>query len=698
MRALDDLNRGELFVLDALVVAGTADPDEIVSHVHAEPEFVRAALATLLDLALIWQAPEGVRPLSMVAECLAGGEGGGVSGLHPRTPGPAPVADVAERIANLPSAARELLDHVAHEGGTATAGRVRRNVRPEDAASAAEHLVAHGLLVPSGEDLLVVPGEVGLALRGGRTTTTPVDAVPVLATDGSAPRLAANAAVAAATEFVRRAGVLLESWAHTPASAVKSGGLTVRDFRAAADHMGVDSSEAALVVETVAAAGLAATRADAAGVPVWVPTDAFDGWSRAPLAEQWSCLARGWLRSPRTPAVVGRPDEDGRTRNALAPDLTSSTITETRSMALTEMAGVPEGEGLAAGTGPASLLERLRWLRPRRPRGRADEVGWTLSEAEALGVVGRSVLSTQGRALVAGGDPAAALADQLPPPVTEILIQADLTAVAPGPLDAAISRPLQLLADIESRGGATVYRFGAASIRRALDEGWTAAEVHDFVRSVSATPVPQPLSYLIDDATRTFGRLRVGHADGFIRSDDEAALVELLHHPKAAALGLRRIAPTVVVTTTPVDVLLPRLRELGLAPVIEAPDGTVHVERSDGLRARTPHDSGDGPAKARRATQVAAAVRAVRAGEAASATRPAQALTPGGALSALRDAVERRGAVVIAFIDHQGMAGERIVEPVRVEGGELTAHDRTADDLRTFAVHRIRSVRPAHDT
>ena len=35
-----------------------------------------------------------------------------------------------------------------------------------------------------------------------------------------------------------------------------------------------------------------------------------------------------------------------------------------------------------------------------------------------------------------------------------------------------------------------------------------------------------------------------------------------------------------------------------------------------------------------------------------------------------------------------------VVDPVRLEGGSLTAHDHRADDVRAFAVHRITSVSP----
>ena len=83
--------------------------------------------------------------------------------------------------------------------------------------------------------------------------------------------------------------------------------------------------------------------------------------------------------------------------------------------------------------------------------------------------VGAGGLASYGRTLLADSDPTAALAALLPEPVDHVLLQADLTAVAPGPLESQLARKLQLVADVESRGGATVYRFTPTSVRRALD-------------------------------------------------------------------------------------------------------------------------------------------------------------------------------------------------------------------------------------
>ena len=158
---------------------------------------------------------------------------------------------------------------------------------------------------------------------------------------------------------------------------LRGGGLAVRELRAAATQLHVDEATAALVVETAAAAGLLAERADTDGNPVWVPTDGFDVWSGRDLAERWLTLVRGWLESPRMPALVGTRDSNGKTRNALAPDLAGPTMVETRAMTLERLAALPPGEVLAAGHrrpvagGQGRVAAAPATPDPRRP-GRLD--------------------------------------------------------------------------------------------------------------------------------------------------------------------------------------------------------------------------------------------------------------------------------------------------------------------------------------
>ena len=698
-RALDGLDRLELSVLDALLVAGQTTAAQLISIVHADPDRAAAALQRLLDLALAWETPGGVRALSGVADAMRGVPGT-ASGLRPVSPEPLTEAEVRARLAELSPAAAALLRHVDEHGGEGTTGAARRTVSPSDARSPAEELLSRRLLVPREGSSVVLPGEVGLALRGGRTTTEPVDDVPELATSSRDASLVARSAAGAAFDVVRRVELLLDHWGVAPPSVLRSGGLAVRDLKAVARELHVEESEAALVVEVALSAGLIAEAAVADGTPSWLPTDEFDVWSGLPISGRWARLVGGWLASRRVPSLVGGRAPPRPWWDPQAPAHSSGQAEEARRLALRVLAEVPDGEVLAAGTGTASLVGRVAWLRPRRPTIFGELVDAALTEAAVLGVTGAGGLPPSGR-LVAEGDlgaAASAIDPHLPRPVDHVLLQADLTAVAPGPLETEVARRLHLLADVESRGGATVYRFTSGSLRRGFDAGWSALEVRDFLTSVSQTPVPQPLEFLVDDVARTFGSVRVGHAEAFLRADDEAALAALVHDPRARTLGLRLLAPTVAIATSPLDVLLPRLRELGAAPVVEAADGTVRVSRPDLLRARTRRGRRPaGAVAARQVAQVQAVATAIRAGDRAESSRPATlaTTTPSGALVALREAIEAGSTVVIGYVDNHGATGERVVDPRRLDGGRLSAYDHRADDVRDFAVHRITGVRPA---
>ncbi|WP_028472730.1 helicase C-terminal domain-containing protein [Nocardioides alkalitolerans] len=720
LRALDRLDRWELLVLHSLALAGQTREwspyDVLGARTRPERAAVDAAVARLVDLAVVWQAPEGPRPLTTVPDALVVGPPGAALPMVALAPDAPDRATVEARLAEVSDAARALLAHVHEHGGRGTTRESLKGLDATTARTPVTELVVRGLLVPRGQGELRVPGEVTVVLGTG---VGPDDAVaPALLTSARDAAMVDRSAAGAAFELVRRTELLLDSWGTRPPGVLRGGGLAVRDLRGVAEALHLAEGEAALVVETAYAAGLVAEGVDGDGEPVWVPTDTYDAWSTRSTAARWVALADAWLTTSRLPGLVGRRDEKSRkATNALAPETSHPLAAETRRTTLAALATLPPGEVLATGTGAASLADHVRWLRPRRPALRDEIVAWALTEAAALGLLALGGVPAATRALLEGDAAAveAGLADLLPTPVDHVMLQADLTAVAPGPLESALARRLQLVADLESQGGAGVYRFSASSVRRALDVGWSAADVHDFVAEISSTPVPQPLTYLVDDVARTFGTLRVGYAESFVRTDDETALAGLLHDPRAASLGLRRIAPTVVISTVPIEVLLPRLRDLGTSPVVEAPDGTVRIARPDVLRARVPRSRrtplGTAAAQSARDTAHAAAVvTAVRAGDRMADARPHPRETPRAptsspaatrpptspaqALTLLREATETRSTVRISYVDNHGSFLDRVVEPLRVEGGQLTAYDHRSDAERTFAVHRITTVVP----
>ncbi|WP_039938611.1 helicase-associated domain-containing protein, partial [Streptomyces himastatinicus] len=260
---------------------------------------------------------------------------------------------------------------------------------------------------------------------------------------------------------------------------------------------------------------------------------------------------------------------------------------------------------------------------------------------------------------------------------------------------------------------ATVYRFTPGSVRRALDAGQAADDLHTFLAAHSRTPVPQPLTYLIDDVARKHGHLRIGAASAYLRCDDETLLAEILADRRSAGLRLRRLAPTVLAAQAPPDALLEGLRAMGYAPAAESAEGDVLITRAEAQRTppRTPPAPvPDGP-PVPDTTLLGAAVRAIRAGDLAATAPhkpPATTAASGTAEAAIGDRLPRTTSadtlatvqaaaltgspVWIGYVNADGAASQRVIAPVRVEGGYVTAYDHTADEIRTYPLHRITGV------
>lgn len=619
-----------------------------------------------------------------------------------------------------------------------------------DPAARLRWLLDRGLLLPTAPGTVVLPREVALHLRRGLAHRTPEPVPPVVeVTAVHRPQVVDSTAAGQAYTALATVEELLKDWDEGGPAVLRAGGLSVRDLKRTAVALDVPEPVAAFWVELAYAAGLIA--ADGEADERYAATPAYDEWLEAPAAERWSRLATAWLAATRTAGLVGGRDAKDRTLSALGPGLDRSAAPEVRHRVLALLAGLPEGAAPDAG----SVLARLRWERP--PRGarpeddpRARLAQWALSEAELLGVTGRGALSAHGRALlgaaaavrhpeaegsgpgdsgpgdklpvhhhrpvpvvplspaeqaVASAAAARLLAPQLPEPLDHVLLQADLTAVAPGPLRRPLADMLGVLADVESKGGATVYRFTPGSVRRALDAGQAASDLHAFLAAHSRTPVPQPLAYLIDDVARRHGHLRVGAASAYVRCDDDAVLNEILADKRAAGLGLRRLAPTVLAAQADPAGLLEGLRSMGFAPAAESAEGDVLITRA--LAHRTPPRTApepvpDGP-PVPDDVLLAAALRAIRAGDLASTTprKPGTAPAVNGelprtgsaeTLATMQAAVLTGEALWIGYVNAEGTASQRVIAPIRVEGGFVTAYDHTADEVRTYPLHRITGV------
>jgi hypothetical protein len=101
------------------------------------------------------------------------------------------------------------------------------------------------------------------------------------------------------------------------------------------------------------------------------------------------------------------------------------------------------------------------------------------------------------------------MAPYLPTEIDRVYLQADLTAIAPGPLAPALDLRLRSLALRESRAQASTYRFTAESLGAGMTEGETAESMRTFLAGLSLTGIPQPLDYLIESTASRHGLVRV---------------------------------------------------------------------------------------------------------------------------------------------------------------------------------------------
>jgi hypothetical protein len=604
-------------------------------------------------------------------------------------------ARVAELVAACDPPEREVLDRLA---AGPPVGTVRNAHLPADRPdlSPPHRLLARGLLIAVDAQTVELPREIAIALRPapvGRVEPRP-PAVPLV---GREPAELDRLGTTAVLETLRLVEALGLAWTTHPPPQLRAGGVGVRELRRTARDLGVDEGVTALIAETAAAAGL--INASYGSEPTYLPTAEFDAWRRQESpAARWSALACAWLAMTRQPGLVGRRGDRDRVITALSPDAERGTVPGLRARILTMLAELPPG---AAPRDRDDVLRRLAWQAPRRTgkqRGLAEAV---LAEADLLGVTAAGGLTGYSRTLLAGArtDAERVLAGALPEPVDHFVVQPDLTIVVPGPPTATLARELALAAELESTGGASVYRITESSVRRALDAGRTGTDLADLVAGRSRTPVPQALSYLIDDVARRHGALRAGVAGAYLRCDDEALLARVLADRDVAALQLRRLAPTVLVSSGPVTRLLEVLRDAGYAPAAEAPDGAVIALDVEPPRApsRPPPRPGGRGTGVQPREQVNELVRRVRSGDAltqlSTRIQPIAQQVPGvtsaSTMALLREAIRQGRRVLLGCAEPDGTATRHTILPISLGGGFVRGHESATQRLQSYPLHRI---------
>ena len=695
--ATDDLDFLRLAVLDALLVlqadstpVPTAKLLALIGDRAPEADVV-GALDDLMERALVW-GEAAVRVAADAGTAL------------PWHPGQVTLEDashsgeqIADLIDGLNEAQLDVLDKLL-EGSPM--GRTRDAAPGAPADRPVPQLLAMGLLRRIDAETVILPRHVGQVLRGehpGPMQLTSPDPVVSTTTADDVDASAAGAVI----DLLRELDVVLQTLGAAPVSELRSGGLGIRDVKRLAKGTGIDEPRLGLILEVAAAAGLIASgmpdpQPAVGDAPYWAPTVATERFTAMSAPERWHLLAGTWLDLPGRPALIGSRGPDAKTYGALTDLLYSTAAPLDRRLLLGMLCELPPGAGVDAATASAALISRRpRWSRRLQPQPVAD----LLAESHALGLVGRGAISTPGRALLdEAGDPEKALQAMnraMPAPIDHFLVQADLTVVVPGPLRRDLADDLATIATVESAGTAMVYRISEQSIRHALDIGKTRDWMHDLFGRHSKTPVPQGLTYLIDDVARRHGQLRIGMAASFVRCEDPTLLAQAVA-VVAEKLQLRALAPTVAVSPAPIAEVLVALRGAGFAPAAEDSSGSIVDVRPRGARVPTPQRRRPYRSAPRPSSETLNAVVSVLRKITAAPFGNIR-IDPAVTMSLLQRAARDQDTLVIGYLDAAGVATQRVVSPISVRGGQLVAFDSASGRLRDFAIHRITSVVSADD-
>ncbi|MFM9918858.1 helicase-associated domain-containing protein [Lacisediminihabitans sp. H27-G8] len=458
-------------------------------------------------------------------------------------------------------------------------------------------------------------------------------------------RLGAERAFAAITAITE----LLVEVERDPARELAKGGVALPDSKRLAHAMSVDLESVAVFLAVADRAGLVARETGS-----WMITDSGGAWLQRSTGARWATLGAAWFE--RLPADIRQ--------------------------LLGERTHALWGSGLRG---------YIDWLYPAGGDWMDERIGAYTRDAELLGITANQAPTGPGSLLLADGIRPAeeAMTALLPAEVEQVYLQHDLSVVAPGPLTPRVDARLRSLADVESRALASSYRVSTSSVNRAMAAGETAESILEFLGGISLTGIPQPLNYLIGEASSRYGQVRVGSiadprpdARSYIRSDDELLIGTILVDQSLSSLGFERTSATRVQSRFPLDVVFWSLSDARYPVAAEDAAGEIVALRRQ-RHAKAVAPAGINP--------VDALIERLRLGGEPEEEETGHAWL----IRQLDAAIKAKTPLTVTVTMPNGTLVDYQLEPTSVAGGRLRGRDNRAAIERTLPLSRIAGISPA---
>lgn len=416
---------------------------------------------------------------------------------------------------------------------------------------------------------------------------------------------------------------------------VAKGSIGLPDVKRLASHLGKDKEYVKQVFELGKSMGLFI-----ASDSKIQPSAKADSWLKATQADRYVELAKGWLNLASPSGVKElqsqRKVRQGNLKSLIAFSFPYATLT------------------------PSSRVHRL----------------FDLSE-----VIG---LSTQGNfaswfdlVLAESWNKATKLlTSRLPSEQDRVIIQGDLSIVAPGPLPALAEIKLRKFAVTESIGLAPCYRLTAGSVSTGLEEGLSETEIRSLLEKLSGGKLPQPVDYLIKEVGERFGRIKIAATQigSKILVSDELLTKQLLMDSKLKPLAIR----------SEFDSLYSRLDPSSLYFALRE-NGYLAVRVSEAGKVLAPSENHQGQLEAK---DFAEQLERLRQQDLNQDISPAANETERKILLAIKS----KSSIEVE-VSANGKLMNFLLEPIGIANGRLRAKDPKADIERTLPVAAITSIK-----
>lgn len=320
---------------------------------------------------------------------------------------------------------------------------------------------------------------------------------------------------------------------------------------------------------------------------------------------------------------------------------------------------------------------------PLDSRWISDHLKPILSQGELLGLSFQGARTPLAEAVLQQDwQLARAMVSEVVPPYAEhVYIQHDFTIIAPGPLVPEHDSFLRRLCQVESRGFASTWRITLAGVNSLLGEGVSAENILDHLNMLAAAPLPQAITYFIEEQAQRFGLVRVRASENGCRvsSTDQMLLNTIAADRSLNALGLRKDASGELISSVASGHVLTALQEAKYPAQLENSSGEIIQPRPmlapTEIRTDIPNP-------------VEALISRLRGSRDEGATDDATWIA-----RQLDLAVREKTPLVVTVRMPDGLEKEFFIDPKGLSNGRLRARDRKTDVERTLPASHITAVR-----